>query len=111
MIEIIILEFLKKQLSVPTFLERQKLMPAKFVLIQKTGSSKRNQLSSSTFAFQSYAPSMYEAASLNEEVKEAVEELIMLNEISRVSLNSDYNFTDTETKEYRYQAVFDINHY
>ncbi|KZK42749.1 Phage-associated protein [Lactococcus cremoris] len=54
---------------------------------------------------------MYEAAKLNEKLKEVVEQLIELNEISNVSLNSDYNFTDTETKEYRYQAVFDINHY
>ena len=29
----------------------------------------------------------------------------------KYNLNSDYNFTDTETKEYRYQAVFDINYY
>lgn len=54
---------------------------------------------------------MYEAAKLNEELKEIVEQLVILDEISGVSLNSDYNFTDTETKEYRYQAVFDINHY
>ncbi len=54
---------------------------------------------------------MYEAAVLNEEVKEAVEGMITLDEVSKVSLNSDYNFTDTTTKEYRYQAVFDINYY
>ena len=64
-----------------------------------------------TAAHISANPSMYEAAKLNEQLKEVVERLIELNEISNVSLNSDYNFTDTETKEYRYQAVFDINHY
>mgnify|MGYP003563868377 CR=1 FL=1 len=25
--------------------------------------------------------------------------------------NSDYNFTDTDTKQYRYQAVYDINYF
>ncbi|OOV85805.1 hypothetical protein BTA35_0216720, partial [Oceanospirillum linum] len=64
-----------------------------------------------TFAFQSYAPSMYEAAVLNEAVKETVEGMIELDEISKIKLNSDYNYTDTTTKEYRYQAVFDMNHY
>lgn len=54
---------------------------------------------------------MYDAAKLNEELKEVVENMIELDEISNVQLNSDYNFTDTTTKEYRYQAVFDINHY
>lgn len=54
---------------------------------------------------------MYEAAVLNEELKEVIESMIELDEISKIKLNSDYNFTDTTTKEYRYQAVFDINHY
>ena len=85
--------------------------PQCFVVLDKIGSSKENYLSSSTIAFQSYAESKYEAALLNEQVKEAVENMIVLDEIAGVSLNSDYNFTDTTTKEYRYQAVFDLNHY
>ena len=31
--------------------------------------------------------------------------------ISRVQLNSDYNFTDTAQKRHRYQAVYDITFY
>ncbi|MDT1997234.1 hypothetical protein MX633_11210 [Carnobacterium divergens] len=111
MIEITIKEFLDSHLSVPVFLERQDEMPDSFVLFEKTSGGKRNQLSSSTFAFQSYGKSMYEAAKLNEELKEAVEDMIVLNEISGIKMNSDYNYTDTTTKEYRYQTVFDINHY
>jgi len=111
MIELIIKDFLDNRLSVDCFLEKQEKMPQSYVIFEKTGSSKRNHLPSSTFAFQSYAPSMYEAAKLNEDVKSVVESLIELDDISKVSLNSDYNFTDTQTKEYRYQAVFDINHY
>lgn len=111
MIESIIKQYLDSHLSVPSFLEQSGEMPDSYVLFEKTGSSKRNYLSSSTFAFQSYAKSMYDAAKLNEELKEVVENMIELNEISNVQLNSDYNFTDTTTKEYRYQAVFDINHY
>ncbi len=45
---------------------------------------------------------------LNEEVKQAIEKMVELPSISRVELNSDYNFTDTETKRYRYQAVVDF---
>ena len=48
---------------------------------------------------------------INEEVKAAMDEIIVLPEISRSKLNSDYNFTDTEKKRYRYQAVYDITHY
>ncbi|TFJ76306.1 hypothetical protein [Carnobacterium maltaromaticum] len=111
MIEITIKEFLDGHLSVPVFLERQDEMPDSYVLFEKTSGGKRNQLPSSTFAFQSYSKSLYEAAKLNEELKEAIENMISLNEVSGIKLNSDYNFTDTTTKEYRYQAVFDINYY
>lgn len=111
MIELVIKQFLDGHLSVPSFLERPASSPDRFVLFEKTGSAKSNYLPSSTFAFQSYAESMYEAAKLNEELKEVVENMIVLDEVSAIRLNSDYNYTDTTTKEYRYQAVFDINHY
>ena len=68
-------------------------------------------IKSATFAIQSYADSMFEAASLNEVVKEKMLDIIGEKEITKVSLNSDYNFTDTATKKYRYQAVFDLKHY
>jgi len=86
-------------------------MPESYVIFEKTSSGKRDYANSATFAFQSYAKSLYSAATLNEEVKSAVESMIELNEISGIHLNGDYNFTDTETKEYRYQAVFDINYF
>ena len=111
MIELLILEFLKEKLDVPVYLERPNLLDENFVFFEKTGSSRENFLESSTFAFQSYGQSLYEAASLNERVKQSLFDMETLNEISKVKLNSDYNFTDTELKQYRYQAVFDIYHY
>ena len=111
MIEILIKDFLKNKLKKDVFYEHQQNEPECFVLIEKTNSSKSNQLKSSTFAFQSYDKSLYETMKLNEEVKNAVEELIELKEIVSVKMNGDYNFTDEETKRYRYQAVFEIKHY
>ena len=111
MIEIAIRQYLSEVLDVPVLLERPLNPPESFVLFEKTGSGKSNQIKSATFAFQSYAKSMLNAAQLNEKVKDAVEGLLSQNDVYRVQLNSDYNYTDTETKEYRYQAVFDIGHY
>ncbi|HHX62531.1 MAG TPA: hypothetical protein GX707_17735 [Epulopiscium sp.] len=113
MIEIIILKHLKTKLSVPVRLEKPEPLPTngEYVLFEKTGSNGINKTGGSTFAFQSYAKSMYEAAALNEQTKEAVDSLIELNEIVSVKLNTDYNFTDTSTKQYRYQALYDIKHY
>nr|DAS75219.1 MAG TPA: tail completion protein [Caudoviricetes sp.]DAU88229.1 MAG TPA: tail completion protein [Caudoviricetes sp.] len=110
MIEITILNYLKNKMSVPVFLEHQKDEPEKFVIFEKTSSSNPNQTNSATFAFQSYANSMYEAAKINEELKKEIKNIVELNEIAFVKLNSDYNFTDTTTKKYRYQAIFDIKY-
>lgn len=111
MIELSLKKFLDGHLSVPSFFEVPAKAPKKYVVIEKTGSSKVNYISSATVAFQSYADSLFEAALLNDEVKAVVEKLIELNEITSVRLNSDYNFTDPTTKQYRYQAVYDIGHY
>lgn len=113
MIEITILNHLTSRLSVPVHTEKPEPLPGDrtYVLLGKTGSNELNKTSGSTFVFQSYADSMYNAAVLNKETKTAVKSLIELDEIVSVSLNTDYNFTDTTTKQYRYQAVFDIKHY
>lgn len=111
MIEAVILDFLNEKLSVPAYMEHPGKGIEKFVLVEKTGGSERNQVPSSTFAFQSYAPSLFEAAKLNGELKDVVKAMVERDEMAGIHLNSDYNYTDTATKEYRYQAVFDINHY
>lgn len=111
MIEVIIKDHLDSKLEEQVFFEKPSPGLGNYVVFEKVGSSKSNHLPSATFAFQSYGKSLYEAAELNERVKKAVESLIELNEIRGVKLNSDYNFTDTTTKEYRYQAVFDIKYY
>lgn len=51
-------------------METPETMPETYVLIEKTGSGMNNHIKSATFAIQSYASSLYEAASLNEIVKE-----------------------------------------
>ena len=45
---------------------------------------------------------------MQQEYKEAMEKIIERNDTSKCELNSDYNYTDTARKRYRYQAVFDI---
>ncbi|MGF0071905.1 hypothetical protein [Streptococcus orisratti] len=111
MIEVIIKKYLDEHLDVPSFFEHNTKMPARFVVIDRTGGNERTGLKSAVVALQSYAESLYEAASLNERVKEAVAGMIGLDAIASVRLNSDYNFTDTETKRYRYQAVFEFKYY
>ena len=111
MIEKIVKKYLDEHLGIPSFFEHEKNMPESFVIIQKTGGGGSDYVRSSTFAFQSYAPSLQKAAELNEIVNKTIENLVSVNEVSGVHHNSDYNFTDTESKRYRYQAVYDINYF
>ena len=111
MIEEIIFNYLKNKTSAKWYLMRPKTVPGKYGLIEKTGQSKDEHLTTSTFAFQSYAPTLADAAGLSAELKTALEDIVNdVNDISKCSLDSEYNFTNTETKQPRYQAVFTIVH-
>lgn len=112
MIEKTILDYLNETLAVPAYMEKpMKDTPESYVLIEKTGSSEYNLIKEATIAIQSIAPSLYKAACLNEEVKTIMDAAAGLSSITKAKCNSDYNFTDTTTKSYRYQAVYDITHY
>lgn len=117
MIEEILYEYLKEALAPTAVYLAVPTPPAEtYVFLDKTGSGRRNRLDSATFAFQSVAPTLEEAAELNEAVKELLDDSVSLPEIVRARLNSDYNFTDQEQasqrrKEYRYQAVYDFVYY
>lgn len=82
-----------------------------YVLIDQTGSSRTNHIITTTLALQSYGATLYEAMLLNEAVKEAMVGFAELGNITRVELQTDYNFTNTATKQYRWQAVYLITHY
>lgn len=111
-IEKVIIDYLNANIDgVTAYTERPKNLPKRFILIQKTGGGLENKIKSSTVAVQSYAESLFEAAALNEVVKDVMLEIDSLYEIGSVRLNSDYNYTDGSTKQYRYQAVFDLKHY
>lgn len=111
MIEKTIIDYLKGALGVPVYAEVPKTIVYPFVVIQKTGGSRKNFIYHSMFAVQSYDTTMLKSAQLNERVIDAMYEAEKLNELCSVSLNSNYNYTDTTNKRYRYQAVFDIYHY
>lgn len=109
MIETIVLNKLGNNLSVPVYMEDPEEKVASYVVLEKTGSSRENRLDSATFAVQSIAGTLYEAALLNEAVKSIMNALPeSCSEVFGSELDSDYNFTDTETKSRRYQAVYNI---
>ena len=108
MIETILVDYLNRALGIPVYAEVPVIKPSRYVIVEKTGSSTRNHIYSATIAIQSYSSmSMLDAMNMNERVKNCMAD-IPDSSVGRVVLNADYNFTNTRTKEYRYQSVFNI---
>ena len=105
-----LLDYLDGALDVPVVMEAPEQTTG-YVLIDQTGSSRTNHIITTTFAIQSYGASLYDAMVLNDEVKDAMVGFAELDEITRVELETDYNYTNTATKQYRWQAVYLITHY
>lgn len=83
--------------------------PKRYIIINRTTGDARDRVNRALVAIRSIsANSMLEAIEMNAAVKEAMEAMPFNTGIYSARLNSDYNYTDTSTKEYRYQAVFEI---
>ena len=110
LIEAIVISHLASELETDNvFAERPADPPVQYYVIEKTSAGEKNHVSRATVAVQSISSdSMLEAAQMSKDAEKAMKRLISVANVSAVRLNSAYNFTNPETKEYRYQAVFDI---
>ena len=109
MLESQIISYLHNKTAYPVSNETPRHKPKEYILIQRTNGGAENFIKSATYAVQSIsAVSKLNAAQMNEIVKEFMEGFQNEPGISECRLNSDYDFTNPQTKEYRYQAVFDI---
>lgn len=110
MIEEIILRALQSGTDAPAYTEMPEDKEMPFCIIERTGGGQRgHEQRTAKVAVQSYGETLLEAAELNEQVLDVMRELQYTeNSIISCELNSNYNFTDTRTKRYRYQAVFDL---
>lgn len=93
------------------FLEVPVEKPSAYILIEKTSESQENYLHHAVVAIQSIsAERLITAMKINRLVLEAMDSMADETDIFGCHKNNDYNFTNTQTKEYRYQAVFEINY-
>lgn len=120
-IEEAVRDYLTEQIEEPVFLQEPEMNPnpalpnrerRSFVVIEKTGGSiSQHMIKHATITAQSYAGTTYDAIMLNELVKTIMLNMIILNDICKVELVSDYNFPKTSIRQPRYQAVFEITYY
>lgn len=110
MIEKIVLDYLSSKLDIPIYLEEPKEKPKKYIVLENTGTSGK-YIKTCLMAIKSYDETLYKTAKLDFEVQKVMHQIIELNQITKCEMNSSYNYTDTETKRYRYQSVYDIFFY
>lgn len=105
-----LLQYLNAHLTVEAYAEAPEEL-TDYVLLEQTASRRSNHIITTTIAIQSYGRSLLDAMNLNAEVETAMDGFLTLDNVTRVELETDYNFTDTTTKQYRWQAVYNITHY
>lgn len=110
-IEALVINCLNSELDVPAYAEVPEDPPDSYVVIEKTGGNTTNHIRYAEIAVDSYAPSLYEASVLDEEVSDAMDMLTFENEVSGVEFVSSHNHTNKTTKQPRYQSLFEITYY
>lgn len=112
MIEVTIKNAIETYTGISAYMEIPQEHPDTFAIIERVGGSQDEHISSAMISVQIYAPTMgYAAQSCDVITQALLYEGINDPVISAISLNAKYNATDTDTKKYRYQAIFDIAYY
>lgn len=112
MIDAILIQHLSDALRpVPVSAQVPAKKPKRFVTVERIRMSLANHVYTTTFAVQSNAATLVDAAALDEDVRQAMLGAVQLDGITAVRLNSSYNFTDSESEQMRYQSVYDVTHY
>lgn len=109
MIEKIVIDYLSGALAVPVGPQAPEGPPASYCTVERRGGDEKDELQAALIAVHSIAPSLWEALTLSGQVKTAMKTLRYdCADVFSCRLTSEYNNTDSRTKEYRYTAIFRV---
>ena len=108
LIEQRVLEYLQDELSMnDIYTEIPRNRPEMFVELRVTDRGMSNRINEVTIELSSYAPTKYEAAALDELVRNAMDSIIQLDDIS-CRFGGGNDNPDTELKIPRYRCYFNL---
>lgn len=93
--------------GVDVYLETPETLPASFIVFRLADRGKENQINAVTLEMMSYAPSKYEAALLDEKLRDAMDNIITLPDIS-CRFGGGNDSPDTSLKKYRYRCYYNL---
>lgn len=117
MIEIELIKHLTEQLDVPVYAEVPANPPQVYVVIQRTGGSTEDYIDHASVAIQSCVQQSSDGTGklasikLDGTVRRVMGNFIAKTGISACRCTRTYDFTDPETKTYRYQSIFEITYH
>lgn len=108
LIEQRVLEYLQNELGMnDIYMEIPRDRPEMFVVLRVTDRGMSNRINEVTIELSSYAPSKYEAAALDELVRNSMDNIIELDDIS-CRFGGGNDNPDTEIKIPRYRCYFNL---
>lgn len=110
-IESVIIKFLEDKLKVKTYAEIPKTKPHKFIVVEKIDGGRTNCINASTLSVFSYAETLFDAADMNEQVKDALFDAVEIDDITSSKIGGENRSIDTANKLYRYETIINLYHY
>lgn len=110
MFETIVKEYLDTAFAesgIPVYLEIPNDLPEKFIVFQRMDIGKENHIDAITLEFSAYADSKYDAALLDESLREAMDELHNTTDIT-CHLGGGNDNQDSVLKKYRFRSYFNL---
>ena len=111
MIEVTLKEYLDEKLIAPVYMEVPKSIPSEYVLLQLIDSGRIDHIDAATFSVTVRSNSLYSAALLRDEVKDALFESTSLNCISHVDQGGEMASVDKANNVYQYELTFNFYFY
>ena len=108
MIEIIVKNYLDSKLNVPVVLETPNGDTQEYVIFHVTSRGETNHINEVTIEFECVSDSKYNAAVLDEALRSAMKDIIVLDSISASKFGGGGDDNDTTNKRYCYRSYFNL---
>lgn len=108
MIEETVIKYLNNQLDIPAYMEEPETKPDEYVVLQAIDNGRINLISAVTFNIRCYSTSLYKAAVRCQEVKNAMYDIVALDNVSSSKCGGGGEAIDSTTKRYAYDCIFNL---
>lgn len=108
MIESVVISYLNSKLNVPVYAEEPTRKNAEYVTVKSIDNGRVDFIDAVTLNIVSVSTSLENAAKLNKQVKDAMYDIISLDNVSSSKCGGGGQRVDTSTKRYECECIFNL---